>query len=59
MSSRLRRARSGSNVGDVQRGASETGTASSQALSAAKSLSSDSERLKLEIGSFLSTVRVA
>ena len=48
-----------SNVGDVQRGASETGTASSQALSATKSLSTDNERLKFEISSFLSTVRVA
>ncbi|MGY3450326.1 methyl-accepting chemotaxis protein [Bradyrhizobium sp. USDA 4353] len=47
------------NVVQVQRGASETGSASSQVLSAAKSLSRDSERLKLEIGRFLSTVRAA
>ena len=45
------------NINDVQRGASETGSASSQILSAAKSLSSDSNRLKLEVGKFLSTVR--
>ena len=44
---------------DVQRGASETGSASSQVLSAAKSLSSDSNRLKLEVGKFLNTVRAA
>ena len=48
-----------SNITDVQRGASETGTASSQVLSAAQSLSSESNRLKLEVGKFLSTVRVA
>jgi methyl-accepting chemotaxis protein len=48
-----------SNIVDVQRGASETGSASSQVLSAAQSLSSDSNRLKLEVGKFLSTVRAA
>ena len=48
-----------SNIGDVQRGASETGSASSQVLSAAKSLSGDSSRLKLEVGKFLSSVRAA
>jgi methyl-accepting chemotaxis protein len=47
------------NVTDVQRGASETGSASSQVLSAAQSLSSDSNRLKLEVGKFLDTVRAA
>jgi methyl-accepting chemotaxis protein len=47
------------NITDVQRGASETGTASSQVLSAAQSLSSDSNRLKLEVGKFLSSVRAA
>lgn len=46
-----------SNIIDIQRGAGETGSASSQVLSAAKSLSSDSSRLKLEVGKFLSTVR--
>jgi methyl-accepting chemotaxis protein len=48
-----------SHITDVQRGASETGTASSQVLSAAQSLSGDSNRLKLEVGKFLNTVRAA
>ena len=48
-----------SNITDVQRGASETGTASSQVLSAAQSLSGDSNRLKLEVGKFLNSVRAA
>jgi methyl-accepting chemotaxis protein len=48
-----------SNIGDVQRGAGETGSASSQVLSAAQSLSRDSNRLKLEVGKFLNTVRAA
>ncbi|BAC47811.1 blr2546 [Bradyrhizobium diazoefficiens USDA 110] len=48
-----------SNITDVQRGASETGSASSQVLSAAQMLSGDSNRLKLEVGRFLETVRAA
>jgi methyl-accepting chemotaxis protein len=48
-----------SNIMDVQRGASETGSASSQVLSAAQSLSGDSNRLKLEVGKFLNSVRAA
>ena len=48
-----------SNIVDVQRGASETGSASSQVLAAAQSLSGDSNRLKLEVGKFLSSVRAA
>src|SRR5258706_791376 len=48
-----------SNITDVQRGASETGAASSQVLSAAKSLSGDSDRLKVEVGKFLTSVRAA
>jgi methyl-accepting chemotaxis protein len=47
------------NITDVQRGASETGSASAQVFSAAQSLSSDSNRLKLEVGKFLNTVRAA
>ena len=47
------------NITDVQRGAGETGTASSQVLSSAQSLSSDSNRLKLEVGKFLNSVRAA
>ncbi len=47
------------NITDVQRGATETGSASSQVLSAAQSLSGDSNRLKLEVGKFLDSVRAA
>jgi methyl-accepting chemotaxis protein len=47
------------NITDVQHGATETGSASSQVHSAAKSLSSDSNRLKLEVGKFLDSVRAA
>lgn len=48
-----------SNIVDVQRGATETGGASSQVLSAAQSLSSDSSKLKTQVGRFLDTVRAA
>jgi methyl-accepting chemotaxis protein len=48
-----------SNVTDVQRGATETGTASSQVLAAAKTLSTDSGRLKSEVSKFLTDVRAA
>jgi methyl-accepting chemotaxis protein len=48
-----------SNITDVQRGASETGSASAQVLAAAQSLSGDSNRLKLEVGKFLNSVRAA
>jgi methyl-accepting chemotaxis protein len=48
-----------SNITDVQHGAGETGSASSQVLSAAQSLSGDSNRLKLEVGKFLNSVRAA
>ena len=48
-----------SNVTDVQHGASETGSASSQVLSAARTLSTDSNRLRLEVDKFLSNVRAA
>ncbi|WP_085966299.1 methyl-accepting chemotaxis protein [Bradyrhizobium liaoningense] len=48
-----------SNITDVQRGATETGTASSQVLSAAQMLSNDSNRLKTEVGKFLTNVRAA
>jgi methyl-accepting chemotaxis protein len=47
------------NITDVQRGAGETGTASSQVLSAAQSLSGESNRLKIEVGKFLNSVRAA
>jgi methyl-accepting chemotaxis protein len=47
------------NIGDVQRGAGETGSASSQVLSAAQMLSGDSNRLKVEVERFLDSVRAA
>jgi methyl-accepting chemotaxis protein len=47
------------NITGVQRGSSETGSASSQVLSSAKSLSNDSNRLKLEVDRFLNSVRAA
>jgi len=47
------------NILDVRHGATEIGSASSQVLSAAQSLSDDSNRLKLEVGQFLGTVRAA
>ncbi|CAN5497661.1 HAMP domain-containing methyl-accepting chemotaxis protein [soil metagenome] len=48
-----------SNIGDVQRGAIETGSASSQVLAAAQSLSSESGLLKQEVSKFLNSVRAA
>jgi methyl-accepting chemotaxis protein len=47
------------NITDVNRGASETGSASSQVLSSARSLSTESNHLKLEVDKFLTTVRAA
>jgi methyl-accepting chemotaxis protein len=47
------------NICNVQHGASDTGAASAEVLTAAKALSSDSNRLKLEVSKFLSTVRAA
>ena len=47
------------NITDVQRGATETETASSHVLSAAQSLSGDSNRLKVEVAKFLESVRAA
>ena len=47
------------NITDVQRGAGDTGSASSQVLSSAQSLSRDSNRLKTEVDKFLHTVRTA
>jgi methyl-accepting chemotaxis protein len=48
-----------SNITDVNRGAAETGSASAQVLSSAGSLSTESNRLKQEMGKFLATVRAA
>ena len=47
------------NITDVNRGAGETGSASSEVLSSAQSLSSESNRLKMELRKFLNTVRAA
>jgi methyl-accepting chemotaxis protein len=46
-------------VTEVNRGAAETGSASSQVLAAAQSLSMESNRLKGEVDKFLDTVRAA
>jgi len=46
-------------LADVQRGVAETGAASSQVLLAAQSLSTESNRLKREVGKFMNTVRAA
>jgi hypothetical protein len=43
----------------VQRDASATGSASSQLLSAAQSLSGESNRLRTKVGRFLDSVRAA
>jgi methyl-accepting chemotaxis protein len=48
-----------SNITNVQHGANETGSASAQVHSAARSLSGESNRLKLEVGKFLDSVRAA
>ena len=47
------------NITDVQRGATETGSASSEVLSAAQVLSTDSDRLRREVDKFLDSVRAA
>jgi methyl-accepting chemotaxis protein len=52
-------ARVAGNITEVSHGASETGSAASQVLSSAHSLSQESNRLKLEVDRFLSTVRAA
>ena len=49
----------GSNIAAVNRGAVETGAASSQVLSAARSLASESQGLKAEVQKFLGGIRVA
>ena len=47
------------NIVDVNKGARLTGSASAQVLSSAQSLSGESQRLRLEVGKFLDTVRAA
>jgi methyl-accepting chemotaxis protein len=44
-------------IGEVNRGASETGSASSQVLTSARSLANEGNRLKVEVDKFLATVR--
>jgi methyl-accepting chemotaxis protein len=48
-----------SSIADVSRGASETGSASGQVLSSAKTISVESVRLRAEVEKFLATVRAA
>jgi methyl-accepting chemotaxis protein len=48
-----------SSIADVNRGAGETGSASSQVLLSAKTISNESIRLKTEVEKFLTTVRAA
>jgi methyl-accepting chemotaxis protein len=47
------------NITDVNRGAAETGSASAQVLASARSLSGDSNRLKIEVQKFVELVRSA
>ncbi|WP_029587726.1 methyl-accepting chemotaxis protein [Bradyrhizobium sp. URHD0069] len=47
------------NIVDVNKGARETGSASAKVLASAQSLSGESNRLKLEVGKFLDSVRAA
>jgi methyl-accepting chemotaxis protein len=47
------------NILDVKRGATDTGSASSNLLSTARTLATDSTRLKSEVSRFLDTVRAA
>jgi methyl-accepting chemotaxis protein len=46
-------------IADVNRGAGDTGSASSQVLSSAQLLLSENKRLKAEVAKFLATVRAA
>jgi methyl-accepting chemotaxis protein len=47
------------NIADVDRGAGDIGSASSQVLSSAQMLSNENKRLKAEVVKFLATVRAA
>jgi methyl-accepting chemotaxis protein len=47
------------NITDVNRGAAATGSASAQVLASARSLSGDSNRLKIEVQKFVELVRTA
>jgi methyl-accepting chemotaxis protein len=52
-------ARVGSAIADVHQGAADTGSASGQVLSSAQSLSNQASQLKLEVESFLNSIRAA
>jgi methyl-accepting chemotaxis protein len=52
-------ARVGGAIADVHQGAADTGSASGQVLSSAQSLSSQASQLKLEVDSFLASIRAA
>jgi methyl-accepting chemotaxis protein len=54
-----RTAQVATNITEVNRGASETGSASSQVLSSAQGLSTESVRLKSEVEKFIARVRAA
>jgi len=47
------------NITEVDRGAAETGSASSRVLASARSLSGESNQLRLEVEKFLATVQAA
>jgi len=46
-----------SHIGEVNRGASDTGASAEQVHGAARALSNESHRLKSEVEQFLATVR--
>jgi methyl-accepting chemotaxis protein len=52
-------ARVGGAIADVHQGAADTGSASGQVLSSAQSLSDQASQLKLEVDSFLTSIRAA
>jgi methyl-accepting chemotaxis protein len=52
-------ARVGGAIADVHQGAADTGSASGQVLSSAQSLSNQASQLKLEVDSFLASIRAA
>jgi methyl-accepting chemotaxis protein len=51
--------RVGNAIADVHQGAADTGSASGQVLSSAQSLSNQASQLKLEVESFLASIRAA
>jgi methyl-accepting chemotaxis protein len=48
-----------SDIGEANRGAGKTGSASARVLASARSLASESNHLKVEVDRFLATVRAA